>query len=163
MSYYQRKTKKVSFKDFDKKFRDIALEKKERTYISVKACIKCGSHNRNVRNFECYPCELRKQREQYAKSHTRKRHMNSGIKKKYGIDLNKYEEMLVEQNDGCALCGTKEEEQDRRLAIDHCHTTGNVRGILCNKCNVSLSGLEYFINGKDNIFIKAVQYLGKHK
>lgn len=160
--YYERKTKKVSFKDFDKKFRDIALEKGKRTYISIKACIKCGSHNRNVRNFECYSCELRKQKEQYAKKHNRQKHTNSRIKRTYGIDLLEYETMLIEQNDGCALCGMKEEDQNRRLAIDHCHTTGKVRGLLCNKCNVSLSGLEYFMNG-DGIFLKAINYLGKHK
>jgi hypothetical protein len=52
----------------------------------------------------------------------------------------------------CMICGSKE-----RLCIDHCHTTSEVRGILCSKCN---SGLGMF---RDNTtyLLKAIQYLTK--
>lgn len=51
---------------------------------------------------------------------------------KYGITLEQYNEMLVKQSNVCAVCGL---ECSRKLAVDHCHSTGKVRGLLCVKCN----------------------------
>jgi hypothetical protein len=58
------------------------------------------------------------------------------IKKKYGITIQEYDAMLEKQGGGCALCGKK--KMRYRLAIDHCHSTGKVRGILCFRCNWAL-------------------------
>jgi hypothetical protein len=58
----------------------------------------------------------------------------------YGITDQQYREMLVEQNGKCAIC--KKPPTDRRLAVDHCHTTGKVRGLLCMKCNTGLGHFE---------------------
>ena len=41
----------------------------------------------------------------------------------------------------CKICGNPE-ELDRRLAVDHSHETGKVRGLLCFKCNVILGHIE---------------------
>ena len=60
--------------------------------------------------------------------------------KKYGIDQSDYELMYDTQNGCCAICKLK-----IALVIDHCHSSGQVRGLLCNGCNL---GLGYF---KDNI------------
>ncbi len=49
-----------------------------------------------------------------------------------------YEEMLEAQNRRCAICGAPHDEQKRGLAVDHCHTTGKVRGLLCSPCNSQL-------------------------
>lgn len=56
--------------------------------------------------------------------------------RKRGMTPEDYAEMLASQNGGCAICG--DPPGDRRLAIDHCHTTGEVRGLLCGPCNTSL-------------------------
>lgn len=68
---------------------------------------------------------------------------------RYGITIDQYNEMLVKQNGSCKLCGNKEHirstSKDRKpkpLAIDHCHTTGKVRGLLCHNCNVMLGQYE---------------------
>lgn len=52
--------------------------------------------------------------------------------KKYGIDEITMSKMLEIKH--CALCG----ESHSKMVIDHCHTTGKVRGVLCDPCNVGL-------------------------
>jgi hypothetical protein len=50
--------------------------------------------------------------------------------------------MYAEANGCCQVCGVAEEELNKRLAVDHCHTTGKVRGLLCGKCNTALGQLD---------------------
>ena len=60
------------------------------------------------------------------------------LKRSFGISLEEYEQWLVKQNDGCAICGAKPfsgRAGGRRLAVDHDHETGAVRGLLCGSCN----------------------------
>jgi hypothetical protein len=52
---------------------------------------------------------------------------------RHGITADAYRAMLTQQGGGCAICKKKKER--RRLSIDHCHQTGQVRGILCDTCN----------------------------
>lgn len=79
------------------------------------------------------------------------------LQDKYGLFPGQYELMLEEQNHSCLICGsTKSHETvNRRFAVDHCHTTGKVRGLLCIKCNV---GIAMF---KDNpeLLLSAISYL----
>ena len=65
---------------------------------------------------------------------------NATLKAKYGITLEKYYEMLEEQNGGCKVCNSAPLRQ--RLHVDHCHTTGKVRGLLCQACNVSIGKMK---------------------
>lgn len=82
------------------------------------------------------------------------------IRRVYGITLQEYDDMLYEQGSGCAICGTKNDVvEGRRLAIDHCHDSGKVRGILCAKCN---KGLGLFCDSVENLE-SAIKYLKKHK
>lgn len=59
------------------------------------------------------------------------------LKTRYGITPADYDRMLAEQGGGCAVCGavTDPVEPNRSLAVDHCHATGKVRGVLCTVCN----------------------------
>ena len=52
---------------------------------------------------------------------------------KYGITERQYRLMLRRQKGRCSICGTLPKK--RRLAVDHCHLTGRVRGLLCYHCN----------------------------
>lgn len=60
----------------------------------------------------------------------------------------KYEQMTVEQEGLCAICGKEETRIDRQrntkvsLSVDHCWSTGLVRGLLCFRCNTSLGWYE---------------------
>jgi hypothetical protein len=62
--------------------------------------------------------------------------------RKMGISRGSYEALLVEQRGVCAIC-KRPCEQNSRLAIDHDHATGRVRGLLCARCNI---GLGYFLD-----------------
>lgn len=57
------------------------------------------------------------------------------LKKKYNLTLEDYNGMRDNQNYKCYICNIDEEKLDRALAVDHCHTTGQVRGLLCGSCN----------------------------
>lgn len=77
--------------------------------------------------------------------------------KKFGLSLNNYNQMYVNQNGLCAICKGNPKGY-ATLSIDHNHLTGKVRGLLCITCN---SGIGFF---KDNIdFLKkALDYLTKY-
>lgn len=83
------------------------------------------------------------------------------LKKKYGITLEDYNDMLKSQNYTCMICGKRETHKHNisskyvDLAVDHCHETGKVRGLLCTYCNV---GLGAFKDDKD-LLEKAIKYL----
>jgi len=64
------------------------------------------------------------------------------LKSKYGITTEQYEKMLSSQNGVCFICLKVQGDGKRKLAIDHCHKTGKVRGLLCCKCNGNLGWLD---------------------
>lgn len=75
---------------------------------------------------------------------------------KRGITLEDYEDMLVQQGGGCAICGGRRGNKDVNvLYVDHNHVTGTVRGLLCGKCN---RGLGMFQDRPD-LLEKARKYL----
>lgn len=53
---------------------------------------------------------------------------------KYGISVEQYNKLLVDQHGVCAICH-QNEKHFSRLSVDHCHETGRVSGLLCNNCN----------------------------
>lgn len=61
------------------------------------------------------------------------------LKVLYGISPEDYEEMVNKQHGRCKACGQKPE---KRLVIDHNHSTGKVRGLLCANCNCALGHLK---------------------
>lgn len=78
------------------------------------------------------------------------------LRDSYGMTEEDYNKMLEEQKDRCAICDTSVKTgRWKRLCVDHCHTTGKVRGLLCNECNRGMGLL------KDNadILRKAATYL----
>jgi len=67
----------------------------------------------------------------------------SDLKRLYGITLEDFENMQARQNNKCAICGVDPPESNkRRLSIDHCHITGDIRGLLCTRCNTMLGWFE---------------------
>lgn len=108
----------------------------------------------------CKPCgaayqrQLRsKQDPKLAKERTRK----IKLKAKYGISVEQYDEMFESQNGVCVVC--QKDTRPNPLAVDHDHTTGEVRGLLCKKCN---SGLGFF-NDDIEVLERAKQYLSRNK
>lgn len=122
-------------------------------------CAKCGEiHKRNAKHL--------KQGQESQECNQYKPPNWSGLEKwdgiirrTYGITLEQYEEMLNDQNGGCAICGKTPEQENRRLPIDHCHDTGRVRGVLCAKCNQALG----MFNDNPDLLCNAAEYLSKFK
>ena len=90
----------------------------------------------------CKPCCLQLQWE-------------SKLKRVYGIDKDIYNKMFVEQDGCCAICRRHQLEFPKRHAVDHCHTTGKVRGLLCEDCNTSLGKF----NDDIQTLERAIKYL----
>jgi hypothetical protein len=78
--------------------------------------------------------------------------------REFGVSFEFIENLKVKQNNCCAIC-KKELNLNVKAHIDHCHTTGKVRGILCQKCNQGL-GLFY-----DSIqaLTNAIEYISHHE
>ena len=76
------------------------------------------------------------------------------LKHKYGISHSIFLRLLEEQNNKCAICDNTE-HSSYNWHVDHCHTTGKVRGILCGPCNQAI-GL--FKENKETLQ-KAISYL----
>jgi hypothetical protein len=89
------------------------------------------------------------------REHIRARDRNNGLKWKYGIGSEEFNRMFQEQGSVCAICGTEQPDGKRPFMVDHDHTTGKVRGILCNNCNM---GLGWF-KDKEEYLTKAIEYL----
>ena len=80
----------------------------------------------------------------------------SHLKRVYNISLEEYQQMSNRQNHKCDICGSPEmNSKNKVLCVDHNHSTGNVRALLCSSCNTGLG------NFKDDIILlqKAIQYL----
>lgn len=88
----------------------------------------------------------------------RERTVNNSLIWKYGITLERYKEMLIEQNNKCACCNRTQTELVRSLSVDHCHATGKVRGLLCDQCNNALGLIRENIETAERI----TQYLKDH-
>jgi len=74
---------------------------------------------------------------------------------RYNLTTEAYQTLMLKQGNKCAICGIPQIELKHSLHIDHCHTTGKIRGLLCGRCNWAIGLL------KDNINIlkSAVKYL----
>lgn len=111
-----------------------------------------GIHRR-----DCKSCVATRSRE-YAKRHPQKIKERARKKKLrgYGLTLEQYNQMHEEQGGLCPLCERPERDSNRqKLAVDHCHKTGRIRGLLCCLCNRQLGWVEGI--GLDKI----IAYLGK--
>lgn len=87
----------------------------------------------------CYQ-RLRRLEPAYRAAHV-KRNTDSKMRRKYGITPTAYLALVEEQRGLCKICNR---DVTRTLAIDHCHKTGAVRGLLCNKCNAFLGWHEKY-------------------
>ena len=122
-----------------------------------KACKSCGEvkplteYHKNPttadrRLAKCKPCVNKKSREKYHparvaagdKKPTENRGCwSSKLKSKFGITADIYDKMLADQGGVCKIC-KKTDSTGQRLAVDHCHSTNRVRGLLCRNCNTAL-------------------------
>jgi hypothetical protein len=67
---------------------------------------------------------------------------NADLKRKYGITLTQYKEILLNQDGECAICESTDPRGHGDFHVDHCHSTGAVRGLLCSDCNLAIGLLK---------------------
>lgn len=83
----------------------------------------------------------------------KKRNQKSyNLRYNYGLSIAEYHQLLARASNCCEICGV-----DDDLAVDHCHTTKRIRGILCRKCNSGLG----FLGDTVERLEKAFKYLRK--
>lgn len=106
----------------------------------------------------CKECNSKKKKE-YNESHrgqyTKK---NNSLLRSYGISLDEYNDLLDKQDGKCRICKTSNPnglKNQKFFAVDHNHTTGEVRGLLCNNCNAAI-GL--FEENEETLY-SAIEYL----
>lgn len=85
----------------------------------------------------------------YWKAHPEKRR-RFDIQNRYGITLEDYEKLYTEQGGHCAICNKHQTELNSKLAVDHCHTSKVVRGLLCRTCNAHLGWYEKWQTKAEN-------------
>lgn len=105
-----------------------------------------------VRHSTCKECDKKRVKENTCP--IRKRELQ--LQRDYGITLNEYNQMLLEQGYRCKTCGTTEPGgKHGKFMVDHSHNSGEVRGLLCKSCNIALGEVG------DNIYTlqKMIEYL----
>ncbi|MBV9125670.1 MAG: endonuclease VII domain-containing protein [Planctomycetes bacterium] len=95
----------------------------------------------------------------HAKARNPRARFEAHLKTKYGLSLERYDEILAEQGGVCLICRKAPvgKRRNERLSVDHNHETGKVRGILCHQCN---AGLGWF-RDDPKLLRSAAEYLEK--
>jgi hypothetical protein len=128
---------------------------KDGRYTECKVC-SYDKHKENLKKRLAidpqYSAKRQKAWAQRGRNDVRRR-----IKNLYGITLEEYDKMFLEQGNKCDLCGLDFVE-GKRVAIDHDHNTGKIRGIIHLGCN---SAIGLLLDSPD-ICRKAAVYLEKH-
>lgn len=77
--------------------------------------------------------------------------------RKYGLTPESYSEMMLGQGNKCKICGNTFSDKSliTKPAVDHCHKTSKIRGILCGRCNLAIGNF----NDSVELLKKAIQYL----
>jgi hypothetical protein len=94
-----------------------------------------------------------KGRENLPHSSSKEYKRDTFLKSFYGISLADYNLMLENQQSSCLICNDKKTQKG--LVVDHNHTTGKVRGLLCYKCNLALG----LLRENEEIILSLLNYL----
>jgi hypothetical protein len=77
------------------------------------------------------------------------------LKKQYGITIEEHDAILLSQGNRCKICRTDKPGRTGSWCVDHCHGTGDVRGILCHDCNLALG----YVKDHPQILKAMIRYL----
>lgn len=129
-----------------------------------KVCrnVRCSKYRKDHPEFIAHLNKMNTERRKtyYADPERKRKYKSLELKRTYGITLEQYELLFNRQNGLCAICNKPElGTRNDYLAVDHDHTTNEIRGLLCNFCNRAI-GLFC-----DDIVVieQAVEYLKEYK
>lgn len=108
----------------------------------------------------CKPCRKEYELKNYHKNKHKRPYdylydKDKKLKKAFGISYGEYQKMLEVQSNACAICKTTNTGKRRAFAVDHCHTTGKIRGLLCSNCNTGIGNLRDSVE----LLKQAIHYL----
>lgn len=98
-----------------------------------------------------------KQREWYQNNKDRIRDLQ--LQNQFGITIKQYDTMLLLQNGVCGLCGGDSDAKNKTFAVDHDHSNGRIRALLCRGCNVGIGNLK----DSPELLEKAASYIRKFR
>ncbi len=137
-----------------------------------KRCSKCrrvkslSAFNRDTHRKDQRTCQCRECQHEYYLSkrpYFRRRSRDCSLKRRFSITRRQYNAMLLAQSCVCAICGHEEmrlyKGRIRQMSVDHDHTTGTVRALLCYRCNSVLG----FSQDDPARLRRAAAYLEYHK
>lgn len=81
------------------------------------------------------------------------------LKRLYGITSTEYDNLFTKQNGLCAICKSTKSTNSKKFHIDHNHTNGKVRALLCNHCNIGLGHFKDSIN----LLQTAIEYIKQYE
>jgi len=123
-------------------------------------CCVCGSllilgvtyseHSAKRNRYICNSCSS-----DASKKRCKEKQREYDYQRNYGISIKDYEDLAAKQKDSCAICET----HGIKLFVDHCHDTGEVRGLLCHTCNAGLG----MFKDSPTFLTKAKEYLNGPK
>jgi hypothetical protein len=144
-----KKRSKEYHKEYDKEYNAEHLEQKKKWRKEHASWLK----------------EYQKKWYQEHKEELKEGRREESLKRSYNISIQEYNLLLGKQEGRCAICGavesTKHHKSKRvvRLAVDHNHKTGKVRGLLCLACNHAIGGLK----DDPELVFRAANYLKQHE
>jgi hypothetical protein len=146
--------------------------------MELKQCPSCGTEKpvtdfgknkqrSDGRSFYCKACSNKKARDRYSEKRLdpewyrleQEKERDRHLRRTFGINSEQYNQMLETQEGKCAICLTTECKSGYAFAVDHCHTTGTIRGLLCRDCNTSIGKL----NDDIETLQRAIKYLRSFK
>ena len=152
---------RISTPGTPKRFCSAKCASRKRNHVP-KQCVHCGKDFPGRHNKFC----SRKCFKQFNKTHMRDYDIAYRLGRYFQITTIEYNNLLLRQDGRCAICRKQETSRTknsiRRLSVDHCHETNQVRGLLCKRCNLAIGQFE------DNWMLldNAIEYLsywhGKH-
>lgn len=107
---------------------------------------------------DCKKMEVAKSRITNPERWKAKRHRNM-LKEKFGLQKKDYDLMYEKQKGKCAICEIHQSNLEKKLFVDHCHSSNKIRGLLCQKCNFMIGQASDSVD----ILLKAISYLEKFK
>ena len=120
-----------------------------------------GKDATNAKGISCWCKKCKKEwRSNWRKENpdkAKKQDFKNDLAKNYKITPDHYWKMFEDQGGCCACCGISHVNHRRGLHVDHDHTTGQVRGLLCTRCN---PGIGYFDHSIDKLEM-AITYIKK--
>lgn len=145
---------------YQKNKEKVALYKREHYNFNIeKYKIRATRFNKSQKRKD-WKEKTKEYRSNYSKEYWNKiKSSKPHLKREYGITLEDYNQLLINQDYKCLGCGILNTDVNRGLCVDHYHSTGKIRGLLCTKCNSALG----YVNDNLDILNNLIKYLSHDK